>query len=62
MIKEILVLVVVPLVMIAIPIVIVLGTAHAKWKELVNPRLKYDNSNDEMSFPNLVMQKTKNII
>lgn len=43
-------------------IFIVRGVAHAKWVELINPPLKYENSDDEMNFPNLIMQKTRNIM
>lgn len=50
------------IVLLICPIFIVLGVAHAKWLELINPPLKYENSNDEMNFPDLNMQKTRNII
>lgn len=44
------------------PISIVFGVAHAKWLELINPNLKYEERNNEIEFWNLECTKTRNII
>ncbi len=42
------------------PILMVCGVAHAKWSELLNPRLRYAN-NEKSRLQDLNMEKTRNI-
>lgn len=43
-------------------VIALLCAVHAKWLELINPPLKYDNSNGEWAFRDLKQEKTRKII
>lgn len=50
-----------PIIILAIPSVILIGVAHEKYEELINPRLKYEERNNELIFADLEVIKTRNI-